>query len=117
MPSPSTHQESPKVPPGGWPKLRIARPTEGPDTLDLAVANDGPPEHEVETYISVSALLSDEVVEVLAKAAYERSRGPNPPASAYSWEQMSDGFRKHRRVEWRTHLQVAIDHLGGKDRG
>jgi hypothetical protein len=69
-PSPSTHQDSPKVPKGGWPVVKLARQRPGNRPL---IDSTGRKPHgwkriETETYIPVSALLSDEAIE----AACER---------------------------------------------
>jgi hypothetical protein len=74
MNSPSTHQDSPKVPEKLWPKVILRRWSRGaPDEIKsfstLPPGRERPPEpgaREAETYIPVSALLSDEVVDEIA---------------------------------------------------
>lgn len=70
MPSPSTHQDSPKVP---WPALTVrrARGYENYNVLTNPDEFQQTPQEERETYVPVSALLSDEVVEA-ACARFER---------------------------------------------
>ncbi len=120
----SSHQDSPKVP--GWPPLLIAgiqvgNPEKVGDNRLFGVihkaksAMDRYRADEIETYIPVSALLSDEVVGAAAHGNYEAGRveihGPSHPEWDDALEQIKEIDRKHaRRV-----LQAAIEQVGGAE--
>lgn len=86
-PSPSTHQDSPKVP---WPSVSLyRRPGEMPNLHESLEGGD-----EAETYIPVSPLLSDEV-KAAALNAFGRSR------------------HKPTELAIADVLQAVIEHVGG----
>jgi hypothetical protein len=116
-----------KVPERPWPKALYAR--KGPDwivtprfsTVPGGAANE--PDLEEETYVPVSALLSDEVVEAAAKAQYEDAvsevedaLGPDDEHEPEGvWDAERDSMKELFRSKVRVNFQAAIDHLGGTD--
>ncbi len=107
MSSPSTHQDSPKVPEIGWPTLKMTRrsPYHRPQDMSAFPGCDCGCQNEAETYVPVSALLSDEVVEAACRSWWDGRPGHLP------WERVVD--KNLRRKEMRTALQAAIEHVGG----
>jgi len=112
MPSPSTHQDSPKV---AWPKVVYAVGT--PDYPDEGVGlyKDGvpgglkrSPDHEVKPYIPISALLSDEAAEAIAMRHYT-SRHPH-------WDELPASQKAPLIANARLDLQSAIQQVGGAER-
>jgi sulfur carrier protein ThiS len=115
--SPST-QGSPKVPEQPWPKALYAR--KGPDwvrpprlsTVNGGAANE--PSLEEETYIPVSALLSDEAIEAVAVLFNAEI---NPTANWADLVAEENGCVDVIRVKARKYLQAAIEHVGGGQGG
>lgn len=103
--SPSTHQDSPKARSICTFCDALVSPYPEPDRCPHC-------KREVEQVIPVSALLSDEVVERIAKLDYEAAK-----LALGTWEQFSewqdgkyaDGFRDAARER----LQAAIEQVGG----
>ena len=107
--SPSTHQDSPKVP---WPKVAIGREPEcGVLYIDAQPWPQGERSEETETYIPLSALLSDEVVEQLAARLY--GGRSTPCSAALGWSRASESVREMYRQDARAHLQAVIEQVGG----
>lgn len=111
----SNQQGGPKVP-EKWPVLKCRRLV-GSDgkryEVEIGEPLGGEPDHimwEGETYIPVSALLSDEAVEATAQAAFERCM---QPTGHPAWTSVSDPERDRWRQEARSNIEAAIDQLGG----
>lgn len=95
MSSPSTHQDSPKVPVGGWPSvLHVVEigPGSTPPSFRARAEDTWLPELAKQPYLSVSALLSDEFLKAFRRGL------PNAPAT---------------KSEVRIALQAAIELVGG----
>jgi hypothetical protein len=69
---------------------------------------------ETETYIPVSALLSDEIVEALSRSRYGREVEAFREEGG-GWDDLDETTRNLWRVGSEAHLQAAIDQLGGTD--
>jgi|GEM_PF-6432216 len=108
MTGPST-QDSPKVP-EKWAPQELVRlrsgcvpttPAEGDSLRGL----------EAETYIPVSAFLSDATVEVLAQRLYEEHGVERPQERR--WSATVEAVREMYRQDARAHLQAVAEQVGG----
>jgi len=111
--SPPTHQDSPKVP--EWPLLETWRWSDGepqikaPGPVSRKIDPAAQVEHE--TYIPLSALLSDEVVEAVAVSLIHSHRGEAQSSKRPVGEQA----REHYLPIAREALQAAIEQVGGAE--
>jgi len=110
MNGPSTPQDSPKVP--IWPVIRTARQRPGDRPL---IDSTGRKPHgwkriETETYIPISALLSDEVVEGVAR--YLFLRYATGDVRSYGLDRLGEVTRGRWREKARDALQAAIEQVG-----
>jgi hypothetical protein len=101
-----------------WPIVALSRkrPNDIEANFDVFPADLPPIEEESETYIPVSALLSDEVVEAAAKGNYEANRVEmHGPRRNPEWDNTFEPMKEVGRNHARRILQAAVDHLGGTD--
>jgi hypothetical protein len=116
--NPPTHQDSQKVP---WEVVRLKRCSRC-GTTDPVLRHSSCPENhgprgihgesKTETYVPISALLSDEVVEAVARVHYERQRVPK--GFAWTWDDHpGEGIKQNRRSLAKLDLQAAIEQVGG----
>lgn len=96
-----------------WPKVVYGVGTPAYPNEGVGLYKDGLPrgvdeseELEVRTYIPVSALLSDEVVEAAAKAEFES-------VESERWADLLEGEKEEWRKGQRASLKAAIEHVGG----
>ncbi len=113
--SPSTHQDSPKVPEVNWPILRVGEDHHGV-LFTLAERNSAAPRRQTETYIPLSALLSDEVVEAV-QVALERAA---EEASGRGMRGLGISAAEAKAlvsllVDAETALQAVIEQVGGAE--
>lgn len=111
-------QDSPKVPESGWEKVTIYRRHRTKPALMIA-GSARLADFEYETYIPASALLSDEVVEVLAQRRADSTTLPvgmdleSYEAHLAKHGREDEGFRAEARAD----LQIAIEQVGGGQGG
>jgi hypothetical protein len=122
--SPSTHQGSPKV------SKQVARlwfcPACGMRMAGLTYSVDesrvscSKTKHKAvavaHEFIPVSALLSDEVVEAVAKSRYERQQ-TGVYGHRVSWSEAADEIKQRWLSLARADLQAAIEQVGGGQGG
>lgn len=104
----STHQGSPKVPKRTWPPVKLGHR----ELMRLTTWDAYPAAVEEETYIPVSALLSDEVVEAVARSFFEfvqKDRGLDGNCWPPRISEVRDGWMSRAR----QFLQIAIEQVGG----
>jgi hypothetical protein len=135
---PDCTQDSSKVPEKPWPRVVLRRPFHGAaDDIRsysvLPVGHERPPEpgeREAETYIPVSALLSDEIVEAVARRRWNARReaiiqSGSAEGPGAAWDDIEPDPRNGhdaRASDWNAardfaaDLQAAIEQVGGTNR-
>lgn len=107
--SPST-QDSPKVPEKPWPKMLYARKEADwicePRLSIFSGVAANEPDLEEETYIPVSALLSDEAVESSARVFATDRLGK-------AWASLDEEHRANILRQHRKYIISAIEQVGG----